>query len=96
MTTPICITVLRLMRRYCGGREAAEDDEQCGSDRQPADLLAGEFQRCLGQHQQRTTESQIVSLDEADCAEDQDNQHVIGAERNAIELAAKNMAGRNR
>ena len=92
--TPICITVLRLTRsEIARGREGADHEEEDRRDREPANLLGGQMQRLLGQHQQRAAERQVVALDEADHPEHQDDLHVIDAERNAVELSSEQKAG---
>jgi hypothetical protein len=47
----------------------------------------------FGQDQQRAGHRQIVALDKADKPQDRDDQSVVGAERNAVELAAEHAAG---
>jgi hypothetical protein len=51
------------------------------------------MQRLFGQHQQRAGHHQIVALDEADEGEHGNDQDLVSAERNAVELAAEHAAG---
>src|SRR5579883_1132983 len=51
------------------------------------------MQRSFGQDQQRAGHHQVVALDKADEGQDNDDQNVVTAEWNAVEFAAKNMAG---
>jgi hypothetical protein len=77
-----------------GGHEGTHHDEEDGRCHQPANLLGGQMQRFLGQHQQRAAERQVVALDEADRPEHKDDLQMVSAERNAVELAAEQKAGR--
>jgi len=52
------------------------------------------MQGVLGQHEQRAAEREVVALDEADRPEYQDDLQMVGAERNGVELAAEQKAGR--
>ena len=74
--------------------EAADGPHDGGTEEQPLDVGAGQMQRRLGQHQQRAGHKQIVALDKADEGQDEDNQNLVGAERNAVHLAAEHPAGR--
>src|SRR6516162_11555965 len=51
------------------------------------------MQWLLGQHHQRPSHHQIVALDKADEGEHRDDQYMVAAERNAVELTAENEAG---
>ena len=73
-------------RREC---EAADAEHQGRAGDEPADLGAGQMQRRLCQHQQGTGQRQIVALDKADESQHGDDQHVVSAERDAVELAAR-------
>ena len=76
------------------GREHAKHEEENRRDREPTNLLGGQMQRLLGQHEQRAGERHVVALDEADNPEHQDDLYVIDAERNAVELSSEQKAGR--
>ncbi len=79
--------------RHGRGREAAEDDDEGGPDGEGADLVGIEVQRLPRQHEERAAECQVVALDEADEPEHHDQNDMIRAERDAIELASQQMAG---
>jgi hypothetical protein len=79
-----------------GGDEGADHDDERGRDSEPANLFGGQVQRLFCQHQQRAAECQVVALDEADRPEDEDQLQVVDTERNAVELAPEQEAGRAR
>jgi hypothetical protein len=76
-------------------KEAAEAQHEGRADSEPAYVGVGQVQRRLGQHQQRAGHHQIVALDEADEGEHGDDQDVVAAERDAVELAPEHKAGRS-
>ena len=73
--------------------EAADGPRDGGAEEQPLDVGPGQMQRLLGQHYQRAGHKQIVALDKADEGEDEDDQDLVGAERNAVHLAPEHAAG---
>jgi hypothetical protein len=74
-------------------KEAAEAQHEGRADGEPTNVGVGQVQWRLGQHQQRTGHDQVVALDEADEGENGDDQDVVAAERDAVELAPENIAG---
>src|ERR1700722_13498785 len=59
-------------------------------------MSLAELLRFLGQDDQRSAKRQIVALDEADRAEHDDKQHVVGTEWDAVEFPTEHMAGGQR
>ncbi len=74
-------------------KEAAEAQRESRAGNEYANIGVGQVQRRLGQHQERAGHHQIVALDKADEGEDDDDQDVIGAEGNAVELLSEHAAG---
>ena len=78
------------------GDKTADADHQRRGDGKKTDVAGGQMQRLLCEHQQRAGHDQVVAVDKADKPEDADHHQVVGAERDAVELAAEHMAGRRR
>ena len=74
------------------GQKAADAQHEGRADGEPLDVGPGQMQRRLGQHQERPGHHQIVALDKADEGEHGDDQDVVGAERDAVELVAEHKA----
>ena len=90
MITPICITVLRLMRSdIAEAVNPPTTTSKVGATASQRICSPVSCSGCLGQHQQRAAQRQVVALDEADRAQHQDDHQVVGAERNAVELFAQ-------
>jgi hypothetical protein len=64
-----------------------------GAADEPTDVGLGQMQRRFGQHQERAGHDQIVALDKAYEGEHGDQQYVVAAERDAVELAPEQIAG---
>jgi hypothetical protein len=76
-------------------KEAAKAQHEGRADGQPADVGVGQVQRRLGQHQERAGHHQIVALDKADEGQHGDDQNVVAAERDAVELSPEHKTCRS-
>jgi hypothetical protein len=72
----------------------ADDNHHRRGDGEKADLVWCQMQRLLRQHQQRAGHDEVVAVDEAHKREHRDQNHVVAAERDAVELASEHMASR--
>jgi hypothetical protein len=85
--------LLRLKWSDTGGKkDAAEAQHEGRADGEPADVGVGQMQWRLGQHQERAGHHQIVALDKAYEGQYCDDQDVVAAERDAVELAPEDKA----
>jgi len=79
--------------RYQRRRKPANAQHKRRADGEQPDVGPRQMQRFFGQHQERAGEHQIVALDEADEGKHGNDQNVVTAERDAVELVPENMSG---
>ena len=75
------------------GGETTDNNQERRRGDEPSYVALGEMQRLLRQHDQRTAERKVVALDEADRAEHDDQQYVVGTEGDTVELPPEFITG---